>query len=213
MFLFNIKNQMRTATIALLLAAVNAADAAKDATKKAADAAATGAAENMACNSKTDKTGCATGLKCAIGMTPEPSKEEKAKAAKAIEDKKKADETLGKKNLAAKLVTDKATWKTNKKTFDDFTADKKKYDTAATAYTTCEAIKANRAKKADVDKCKTLGGLGWIKAGAPTKEKPETKDTKYGCNHKAHPWAKGATKVADITDTLAAAKEMSVDVV
>ena len=67
---------MKTATLALLLAVSAAADAAKkEEAKPAADAATTGAAQGQACDTSKEDKGCATGLKCAIGMTPEPTPE------------------------------------------------------------------------------------------------------------------------------------------
>merc|ERR1712086_167247 len=125
----NIKNQMRTATIALLLAAVNAADAVKDDAKKAADAAATGAAEGQACDSSKDKMGCATGLKCAIGgkvtVVTKSETDKKAAAGTTTKGTTKADaKTTGSVDLDSKFAAYLATWTAADAKYKLFDADR-----------------------------------------------------------------------------------------
>ena len=108
------------------------------------------------------------------------------------------------------FTTDTAAWTTGSAAYAAFDADRATYKAAAATFTSCGLITTNRA--AWTTKCAKLGGPGYVVLTAPTTKLPESKDTKYACLHKAHVWAKSATVVPTITDTLAAAATVTTKV-
>jgi hypothetical protein len=197
---------MKTATIALLFATsvVDAAEAAKADAKKT-DAAATGAPEGQACNSKTDKTGCSTGLKCAIGMKADPTPAEKKKADEAAklaaEKAQKDGQAALDKALAAAIVK----WNADTAKVKAYADAKAAYTAMVTAETTCKAvlkartdankvcdtaIKGDTAGFVVADKMDLKKELVNAAAGSKTK-------TNYACLLTKHTWAADAAQTLD----------------